>query len=610
MGEMPVAVNFTARGSVLSLNTVPRSGEGESMPSRPVVKRSSRRVARRVPEAGAITALQSIQAIVDAWPGPAAHLDAQGAVVHANPAASVLVEELTARAGAGGLAAFVASARDTGQARTDTIVIARNQATLTFDLWALPAPSPSAGALLFARDVSLAANLRQALAESRQRFKDLVEISSDFAWETDSEGIFTFVSPKGALGWTASQLIGQTAASFVEDQEGAAATLPFTTRTLVDQTELWLRRADGTPACVAISALPLIGANGRWRGVRGVWRDVTEGHARDAALAEAQNRERLVGYIVRTIRDELEPDAMLAAAAGAAARVLGAAGCRIWGCNPGGELVAAAEFGGTLPEPAEALIKSHAKTLAAAAEGGGTRADELEDGAFLGAVTRFRRQINGAIGLWRDATAPGWSESDREIIAKIADQIGIAHEQIANHEALAKQARTDALTGLLNRRSFIKRLEEGVAECRHANQPGTLVYVDLDNFKAVNDRLGHQAGDAALKGLAASLRRVARASDVVARLGGDEFALWLATADRDAAIARANAILALKDEIAPYSAGPDKPLGLSVGLAVYMPAVAETTADLLARADAAMYEVKRRGKGSYAVAPAAGQAKS
>jgi len=580
------------------------------MPSRPVIKRSSRRMARRAAEPGAASDAEGIAAIIDAWPGPAAHLDAHGAIVHANPAAAVLVEELTARAGADGLAAFVASARDMGQARTDTIVIARNQATLTFDLWALPAPDPSRGALLFARDVSLAANLRQALTESRQRFKDLVEISSDFAWETDSEGIFTFVSPKGALGWTASQLIGQTAASFVDDQDSATANLPFTTRTLVDQAELWLRRADGTPACVAISALPLIGANGRWRGVRGVWRDVTEGHARDAALAEAQNRERLVGYIARTIRDELEPDAMLGAAAAAAARVLGAAGCRIWGCDPGGELAVAAEFGGAPPEPAEALLKSHAKALQAAADGEGARADEVENGALLGAVTRFRRQINGAIGLWRDAGAPGWSESDRDIVAKIADQIGIAHEQIANHEALAKQARTDALTGLLNRRSFIMRLEEGVAECRRANQPGTLVYVDLDNFKAVNDRLGHQAGDAALKALAASLRRFARASDVVARLGGDEFALWLATADKDTAVARAQAILALKDEIAPYSAGPDKPLGLSVGLAIYLPATAETTTELLARADAAMYEVKRRGKGSYTVAPAAaGEAK-
>jgi diguanylate cyclase (GGDEF)-like protein len=136
------------------------------------------------------------------------------------------------------------------------------------------------------------------------------------------------------------------------------------------------------------------------------------------------------------------------------------------------------------------------------------------------------------------------------------------------------------------------------------------VYVDLDNFKAVNDRLGHPAGDAALKGLAACLRRSVKSRDFVARLGGDEFALWLAGTDRDTAIARAKTILTLKEDIAPYSAGPDKPLGLSVGLAIFKPAETETVAELLARADAAMYEVKRNGKGSYAVAPDAAPARA
>ncbi|HEX9464997.1 MAG TPA: diguanylate cyclase [Alphaproteobacteria bacterium] len=547
------------------------------------------------------------------WPGPAARLDGHGEVVQANQAASVLLDEVTARAGRDGLAALVTSVQD-GPARTDTIVIARDRVSLTYDLWIVPLPGSSGGALLLARDVSLAANLRQALTESRQRFKDLVEISSDFAWETDAVGVFTFVSPKGALGWSAADFVGRPAASFIDDQDSKGAS-PFVTRTLIDQAELWLRRADGTPACVSISALPLIGADGAWRGARGVWRDVTEVHARDAALADAQMRERLVGYIVRTIRDEVEPDAMLTAAASAAARALGAAGCRIWGGSADGALLSAAEFGTALPSGAEALLAAHARRLKAETDAAGSAsADEIEaalpGGHFLGAVTRFRRQINGAIGLWRQPAEPGWGESDRDIVTKIADQIGIAQEQIANHEALAKQARTDGLTGLLNRRSFTMRLEEGVADCQRTGQSGTLVYVDLDNFKAVNDRLGHPAGDAALKALAACLRRVARASDLVARLGGDEFALWLATADKEAAVGRAKAILALKDEIAAYSAGPDKPLGLSVGLAVYQPAGPETIAELLARADGAMYEVKRRGKGAYAVALTAAETRA
>src|SRR5258708_20183187 len=106
-----------------------------------------------------------------------------------------------------------------------------------------------------------------------------------------------------------------------------------------------------------------------------------------------------------------------------------------------------AEFGTALPPGAEALLAAHARRLKAETDAAGSAsADEIEaalpGGHFLGAVTRFRRQINGAIGLWRQPAEPGWGESDRDIVTKIADQIGIAQEQIANHEALPKQAPT------------------------------------------------------------------------------------------------------------------------------------------------------------------------
>lgn len=550
----------------------------------------------------------AIDTLVSSWPGPAARLAGDGRVVAANESAGALLDELRARAGQGGFTTMIAAVVTDGQPRTDTIVVPAEPTPVTLDFSLVAVPGGDV--LLLGRDVSLATNLRQALTDSRQRFKDLVEISSDFAWETDAEGTFTFVSPRGALGWKATDLIGRPAASLIDDTiptDGDDS--PFTTRAPLDQVELWLRRADGTPACVAISAVPLRGGVAG-SGARGVWRDVTETHAREAALAEAENRERLVGYITRTIRDEVEPEAMLGAAASTTARGLGAGGCRIWDRDADGNLSAAADFGA---RAAEALnidrhMSAHVRRLATGADAPRPDRDDqievtTEGGRFLGAVTRFRRQINGAIGLWRDSDAPAWSDSDRAVIAKLADQIGIAQEQIANHEALARQARTDALTGLLNRRGFSKRLDRQIVECSASGKAGTLVYVDLDNFKAVNDRLGHPAGDAALKGLAAALRGSVRSGDLVARLGGDEFALWLVDTDHPAAVERAKQILALTAEIAPYSAGPDKPLGLSVGVAVHVPGVNENTEELLERADQAMYAVKHRGKGSYSVAP-------
>ena len=129
-----------------------------------------------------------------------------------------------------------------------------------------------------------------------------------------------------------------------------------------------------------------------------------------------------------------------------------------------------------------------------------------------------------------------------------------------------------------------------------------LVYVDLDNFKLVNDRLGHQAGDDALHRVAGILSAGARGGDLVARLGGDEFALWLEDTDEKGARVKAAALLADGRPLAALSSDEARPLGLSVGIAVWDPVAVETLDQLVERADAAMYEVKRRGKGSALVA--------
>jgi diguanylate cyclase (GGDEF)-like protein/PAS domain S-box-containing protein len=568
---------------------------------RPVARKPA---AAKPKTARASASAGSLETLIATWPGPAALVAADGGVRQSNDAARPLLAELALRAGSGGLARLVTALQSDRVARTDTIVVAAKPSPLSFDVCLTPL-ADKAGVLVLARDTSLAANLRQALADSRSRFKDLVEISSDFAWETDISGAFTFVSPQGALGWSANDLLGREAVSFMAD---AGTSTPFVTRSPVNQAEVWLKRPDGDLACVAVSALPLSAPDGSWRGARGVWHDMTEMHANAAALADAQTREQLVGYITRTIRDEVEPDAMLRAASSGAARALGAAACRIWDVSRDATLSPAADFGAPTVERIDAPVAAHIRRLQAGSDAPvPDRDDQLEiagpRGRFLGAVTRFHRQINGVIGLWRHSDDPDWTESDRLVLAKIADQIGIAQEQIANHEALAKQARTDALTGLLNRRGFSRQLDRQAAEAARTGVPGSLVYVDLDNFKAVNDLLGHPAGDAALKALADALRGEVRAGDLVARLGGDEFAMWLSGADHDVAVARAQDILALKESLLPYSASKEKPLGLSVGVAVYMPGDNETTAELLARADQAMYEVKRRGKGTYSVAP-------
>lgn len=190
-----------------------------------------------------------------------------------------------------------------------------------------------------------------------------------------------------------------------------------------------------------------------------------------------------------------------------------------------------------------------------------------------------------------------------------ADQVAIAIEQVAHHESLRRLSRTDALTGLLNRRAFFEEVEGRIVQARRRGRSGALVYVDLDNFKLVNDRLGHQQGDEALRAVAEMLMLNARSGDLVARLGGDEFALWLDGADEAGAANKAEQLLDQCAGLAEdYSPDGDRRLGMSLGIAPYFAATDEDLENLIGRADFAMYEAKRDGKGGFHIAAPAPEA--
>jgi diguanylate cyclase (GGDEF)-like protein len=161
-------------------------------------------------------------------------------------------------------------------------------------------------------------------------------------------------------------------------------------------------------------------------------------------------------------------------------------------------------------------------------------------------------------------------------------------------EAEELLARTDALTRIANRRAFIEAASLELERARRHRRPLTFAYVDADDFKDVNDRLGHAEGDALLAVVARTLRGATRAVDTVARLGGDEFGLLLPETDEpmaEALLARLQATL--QEVIARHGWG----LRFSVGAAVFRtPAV--SVDEMMARADELMYTAKRTAKGS------------
>ncbi len=195
---------------------------------------------------------------------------------------------------------------------------------------------------------------------------------------------------------------------------------------------------------------------------------------------------------------------------------------------------------------------------------------------------------------WILVGAPGKVPTDAILSVRgLIGQVTLAMRNSHAHEALSVQARTDSLTGLHNRASLLAELSESLLL-----GPGgagvQVLFLDLDDFKDVNDQMGHRAGDVVLIELAARLRECVRPTDMCARLGGDEFAVLL----HGAGLAEATRIAQrIVDAVAePFLVGAESMrVGASIGIAT--PVAGVTIDELVHQADVAMYAAKAKGKG-------------
>ena len=182
----------------------------------------------------------------------------------------------------------------------------------------------------------------------------------------------------------------------------------------------------------------------------------------------------------------------------------------------------------------------------------------------------------------------------REVNAQLAEMLTGAE----------KLARTDPLTTLPNRRAFLERVGDELHRVRRNGAPICLAYLDIDNFKQLNDQRGHLEGDEFLRHLAAAIKDTVRETDVAARLGGDEFAVLFIDARRMAIEPLAHRLLARIRALGDRYPGLD--LGASVGMA-WFDVPPDSAELLLQRADRAMYEAKLAGKHRFALWTAAAE---
>jgi diguanylate cyclase (GGDEF)-like protein len=222
-------------------------------------------------------------------------------------------------------------------------------------------------------------------------------------------------------------------------------------------------------------------------------------------------------------------------------------------------------------------------------------------GSIIGIPLKVGSNIVGVMNLARSITGR-FSASDMRLLSLLADQAAVAISNASLHQIISRQAYSDTLTGLPNRRALDERLEEEVISARKNNYSFAVIMMDLDGFKDVNDTYGHPVGDDVLRLVFSQMARGVRNTDFLARYGGDELTLILTQSDISSAKIVAEKIVeGIKKLKFKLPDGKKLKLGISGGIALF-PVNARNGPDLLRASDAALYKAKKYDRGTFQVA--------
>lgn len=228
-------------------------------------------------------------------------------------------------------------------------------------------------------------------------------------------------------------------------------------------------------------------------------------------------------------------------------------------------------------------------------------AAEQWSGSIISIPLMMGTRVIGVMNLARSTTGD-FDPSELRLLMLLADQATIAIINARLHTAVSQQARSDMLTNLPNRRALDERLEVEIEAARGSLRPLSLIMMDLDGFKVVNDTHGHDIGDEVLRRIAAQLAQTLRSTDFLARYGGDEMTLILPDTDLPQAVIVARKLQ--KQLLSIPSLLPDGntlTLGMTGGIALF-PRHADSPPGLLRAADEALYRAKKYARGTFMAA--------
>ena len=426
-------------------------------------------------------------------------------------------------------------------------------------------------------DITDRKRAEQALRDSEEKYRLLVENQTDVVVEVDMEGRFQFVSPSycHAFGKTEQELLGNTFMPLVheEDREATARAMQalysaphecyLEQRALTADGWRWLAWADKA----------VLDENGRPVAVVGVGRDISERKAVEQALAEEREKALVT---LRSIGD-----AVITTDASGKVEFLNPVAERLTGWRQddarghslGDIFRVVDEHGEPIDDPlSSTLTEGNTVQLANHTLLTGRSGAEFFIEACVAPIRDYAGRVLGVVLVFKDVS-----------------------EQRRLSERLHHQATHDSLTGLVNRREFEARLDHAIAAFHTHGTPYALCYLDLDQFKVVNDTAGHSAGDEMLKQIAVLLLARVRARDTLARVGGDEFSLLLENCPLGNALEIAENLIASIGDFRFSWGERCFAIGVSIGVVPVTVAITDR-AQLMTQADVACFTAKDLGR--------------
>ena len=403
------------------------------------------------------------------------------------------------------------------------------------------------------------------------KFRALLEAAPDAMIVVDADGSISLVNAQteSTFGYSREELVGRSIESLVDERFEDGTFGDPDARPRGTRLDLHARRKDGSEFPVEITLSPLETEGGTL--VTAAIRDVTERRNAEArlrhlaALVESSD-EAIIGETI---------DGRIVSWNMGAERLYGYSAKEVIGRSI--SLLMPKDRHHELEEILEQIGRGerieHSETVRRHKNGG-----SIEVSLSVSPVIGPEGQVDGAATISRDITERKQLESRLRFLA--------------DH---------DVLTGLFNRRRFIQELAHQVEVSERYHQGGGVLILDLDNFKEINDSLGHGAGDDAVRAVGLALARRLRSSDILARLGGDEFAVLLPQGDAENARTVASGLLDALRGQPVFVAGRSVRVTTSIGVALFEPGQGLDSETLLSNADIAMYQAKEAGGDRFAV---------